>query len=137
MALQSLWLNIAIAPRFVISNASLNKISLLQSSQVLSHKPSLALVVAVAALVVVALAAALAVIAQAVVVVAMAPALVLRHALVVEVAVVAVVTLVEAAQVTPVQLAQRTHVLHVRPVLALPSQSLAANVATLAAAKYD
>ena len=75
----------------------------------------------------------------------MAPALVLSHALVVEVAAVAVVIQVEAAQATPVQLAQRIHVLHVprihvphvRQVLALPSQSLAANVATLAAAKYD
>jgi hypothetical protein len=115
---------------------------LLQSSQVLSHKPSLALVVAVVVLVA-AQAVALAAIVQVVAVVVMAPAHALNHALVVAVAV--VVMLVVVVQAIPVQRVQQTHVLHVLPtpvpldqqVHALLNQRLAANVGTLAVAKND
>jgi len=146
MVLLSLWLNIVIARRFAISNASHSKISLLQSSLVLSHKPSQALVVAAVALVAVVLAvvavvpvAALVVIALAVVAVVMAQALVQSLAL----AAVVQAIHVQPALLTHVLRVLLTHVqhalvIHVQQVVrVLRSQRLAVNVATLAVAKND
>jgi hypothetical protein len=146
MVLLSLWLNIVIAPRSAISNALHSKISLLQSLQVLSHKPSQALVVAVVVLVAVAQAvvavvpaAALVVIAQAVVAVVMAQVLVQSLAL----AVVVQAIHVQPALLTHVLRVLLTHVqhalvIHVQQVVrVLRNLRLAANVATLAVAKNE
>jgi hypothetical protein len=148
MVLLSLWLNIVIAPRSAISNALHSKISLLQSLQVWSHKPSQALVVAVvvpAAVLVVAV-----VVLVVAVVVVMAQVLVLNHVLaVVALAVVIAQAIISKpvrmalpihvrhALLTHVLLVPLTHVRHVLQVHVLLNQSLAVNVGTLAAAKYD
>jgi hypothetical protein len=132
-------LNIVIAPRSAISNALHSKISLLQSLQVLSHKPSQALVVAVVVLVAVAQAVALVAIALAVVAVVMAQALVQSLAL----AAVVQAIHVQPALLTHVLRVLLTHVqhalvIHVQQVVrVLRNQRLAVNVATLAVAKND
>ena len=128
-----------IVPRFAILSVLLSKILQPQSSLVLSHKPSLALVVAVAAdalvAVVVAVVLVVAVLAQAVVVAVMAPVLALKHALAVKLILVlrTHVQVMAIALLTRVQVAQ---VIHVLLVLALLKRSLVDNVRTLAVANH-
>jgi len=159
MVLLSLWLNIVIVPRFATSNALHSKTSLLQSLQVLSHKPSLALVVAVVAQAAVALVVALAV-AIVLVAVVVVTVLVLAQslALVAEAVVIALATISNLAQAIPVHLVTHallvltvllihalhvllTHVqhvleIHVRPLVhVLLNPKLAVNAEALAATK--
>jgi hypothetical protein len=145
-------LNIVIALRSVISNALHSKISWHRSLQVLSHKQSLALVVAVVAPVAVAQVVAVVV----TVLVAVAVVMVQAHALNLALVAAGAVAIVQATISKRVRLVLLTHVLRVQPIHALHAllthvlrvqpihvqqvhvllnQSLAVNVGTLAVAK--